>query len=144
MIGDEQVEAGLAPLRPAGYGKVPVEGRWQRAPFEDRVVQDRPVAVLCIDPGVAQLVVDRGSGEVFLIDEGGSAQLVNSSVGLLVRCSDVYRKARRAARRVEDDDEALEKLAVRTLAEVEGIDPAAARDENQLWPSAIEEIEYGI
>ncbi|MEV6851254.1 SUKH-4 family immunity protein [Actinoplanes sp. NPDC051411] len=144
MIGDERIEDGLAPLRPVGYGKVPVEGKWRHAPFEDRAVGDRLVAVLSIDPGVALLAVDRNGGEMLLIDDDGSVQLINSSVELLVRCSEAYRKARRSARRIEDDDAALEELAARTLAEVEQLDPGATRDENQLWPSAIEEIECGI
>jgi len=144
VIGDEEINVGLRPLRPIGYGKVPVEGKWRQAPFADRTVQDRVVAVVCDDPGVAMVVVDRRSGEVLLVEEPGSSMLVNSSVDLLVRCSQAYRKARRAARRVQEDDEALEALAAQTLAEVERLDAAAVRDEDQLWPSAIEEIEYGI
>jgi hypothetical protein len=144
VIGDEQIEATLAPLRPLGHSKIPFEGKWQHPPFEDRMVNDHSVAVLCVDPGVARLAADRRSGTVLLIDEDGTTHLVNTSIELLARCSDAYRKARRAARRLEDDDDALEKLAARTLAEFEQLDPGATRDENQLWPSAIEELEYGI
>lgn len=144
MIGDEEISAGLQPLRPIGYSKVPVEGEWRQAPFAERVLPDRVVAVVCEDPGVAMVTVDRRSGEVLLVGQDGGSQLVNSSVELLVQCAQVYRKARRAARRVEDDDEALEALAAQTLAEVGRIDAVAVRDENQLWATAIEEIEYDI
>jgi hypothetical protein len=55
----------------------------------------------------------------------------------------VFQRASRGARRVADD-EVLEALAAQTLAEVKRIDAAAVRHENQLWSTAIEEIEYGI
>jgi hypothetical protein len=74
VIGDEQIDAGLAPLRPVGYAKVPVEGKWRHPPFEERTVGDRLLAVLCTDPGVALPAVDRHSGEVLLIDDDGSVQ----------------------------------------------------------------------
>jgi hypothetical protein len=51
-------------------------------------------------------------------------------------------KARR--RGLDDDDDALEKLAAATLAEIKHLGAEAAQDEYQLWPTAIEEIEYGI
>lgn len=144
MMTDPEIAAGLARLRPIGYKQVPVEGTWRQDPFPEREFDGRVLAVVCEDPGISVVAVDRRSGEVWLVAEDGTLDLVSSSLALLEQTSRAYQRACRAARRVEDDDEALEALAAQTLAEVRLIDAAAVSHENQLWSTAIEEIEYGI
>jgi hypothetical protein len=72
VISDEEIETALSPLRPLTYSKVPIEGQWRRPPFENRQAGERTAAILCTDPGIATLTVDRHSGEVILLDEDGT------------------------------------------------------------------------
>jgi hypothetical protein len=145
VISDETIMDILAPLRPVTYAKVPVEGRWQQSPFPERTVGDRPVAVLCDDPDVAALVVDRQDGTVLYVAKDETPALVNRSLDQLVESSRVYSRAARRARKIdEDDDEALEALGVETTDHIGRIDPDAVRDENQVWVVAAEELGYGL
>jgi hypothetical protein len=144
MTDDEIAEA-LAPLQPINYSKVPVEGRWRRQPpYPDREADGRTLAVLCEDPDVSVVGVDRASGEVWLLLADGELGLVNGSLAALVACSRAYQKAHRQAAKDPDDDDALEAIAAEALAELGRLDPAAVRDENQAWAAAAEEIEYGM
>jgi SUKH-4 immunity protein len=141
---DDAIERSLAPLRPITFRKVPVEGRWRTPPFPDRVIGDRTIAVVCEDPGISALGVDRDGGQVLLVAPDGEPLLVNRSVGRLAACAEVLRGALREARRAEDDDEELEAIAARTLAAFAEVDPDAVRDENQVWSVAAEELGYGM
>jgi hypothetical protein len=141
---DDAIERALARLRPITYQKVPVEGRWREPPFPDRVLDGRTMAVVCEDAGISLLGVDRDGGEVLIVDPDEGAQPVNRSAALLVACAEAFRKARREAKRAEDDDEELEAIAARTLAAFAEIDPDAVRDENQVWSVAAEELGYGL
>jgi SUKH-4 immunity protein len=144
MTDDEIAEA-LAPLQPVNYRKVPVEGKWRKQPpYPDRDADGRTLAVLCEDPEVSVVGVDRATGEVWLLLDDGQLDLVNGSVAALVACSQAYQKARRQAAKDPDDDDALEAIAAGALAELGRLDPAAVRDENQAWAAAVEEIEYGM
>ncbi|WP_433185950.1 SUKH-4 family immunity protein [Actinoallomurus sp. CA-150999] len=144
MESDDAIERALAPLRPITYQKVPVEGRWRKPPFPDHVLDGRTMAVVCEDPGIALLGVDRDGGEVLIVDADEGAQPVNRSAARLVACAEVFRKSCREAKRAEDDDEELEAIAARTLAAFAEIDPDAVRDENQVWSVAAEELGYGM
>lgn len=145
VISDETIMEALAALRPITYAKVPVEGRWQQSPFPERTVGERLVAVLCDDADVAALVVDRADGSILITTEDGPPALVNRSLGQLVEAARIYSRAARRARRIdEDDDEALEALAVETTDHIGRADPDAVRDENQLWATAAEELGYGL
>ncbi|WP_326562151.1 SUKH-4 family immunity protein [Micromonospora sp. NBC_01796] len=135
----------LAALRPITYAKVPVEGRWLPSPLPERAIGERVVAVLCEDPDVACLVVDRTDGTVLITAGDEAPVLVNRSLDQLVESSRIYSRAARRARRIdEEDDEALEALAVATAEQIGRIDPDAVRDENQLWAAAAEELGYGL
>ncbi|WP_329105215.1 SUKH-4 family immunity protein [Micromonospora sp. NBC_01699] len=135
----------LAPLRPLTYAKVPIEGRWQQSPFPEHTIGERPVAVLCDDPDVATLVVDRVDGTVLFVTKDDVPALVNRSLGQLVESARIYSGAARRARGIdEDDDEALEALAAATTDHIGRIDPDAVRDENQVWAVAAEELGYGL
>ncbi|MFK3982825.1 SUKH-4 family immunity protein [Micromonospora sp. NPDC050397] len=145
MLSDEWIVDVLAALRPITYAKVPVEGRWQQPPYPERTVGGRLVAVLCEDPEVASLVLDRADGTVLYLPADEEPALVNRSLPQLVDASRAYTRAARRARRIdEDDDEALEALAAETAGEIGRIDPEAVRDENQLWAVATEELGYGL
>ncbi|MEV4627931.1 SUKH-4 family immunity protein [Micromonospora sp. NPDC049523] len=145
MLSDETIMDTLAALRPITYTKVPVEGRWLPSPLPELTIGERVVAVLCEDPDVARLVVDRADGTVLITTEDEPPALVNRSLEKLVEAAGIYSRAKRRARRIdEDDDEALEALAVATADQIGKIDPDAVRDENQLWAVAAEELGYGL
>ncbi|WP_345430872.1 SUKH-4 family immunity protein [Actinoallomurus vinaceus] len=144
MESDDAIERALTPLRPITYAKIPVEGRWRKPPFPDHLLDGRTVAVVCEDSGISLLGVDRDGGEVLIVGADEGPRPVNRSAALLVACAEVFRKARREAKRAEDDDEELEAIAARTLAAFAEIDPHAVRDENQVWSVAAEELGYGL
>jgi hypothetical protein len=58
MLSDQEIVAGLAPLRPIGYKKIPIEGEWREDPFASCDVDDRVFAVVCDDPWIMMMVVD--------------------------------------------------------------------------------------
>ena len=149
MLSDDEIATALDPLRPLGYGKVPIEGSWSAPPFADRVVDDRTMAVVCEDVGISALLVDRGNGQVWIIDPDGSGQLVNRSLQQLVECSRLYQDACREVDSVTaggfvNNEKISRAIAAKARTRFEQVDPDAVRGPNQLWSVFIEELGYGM
>ena len=142
---DDAIEAALRTLRPIRRRDVPVEGEWKPPPFADRVVRGRPAAVICEDPGLSAMVVDREDGRVLHLDPDERPWFANSSVAHFVDCRRAWQRAGRAAARAEEgeSDETLEEIEERLRAELAAIDPSAA-DQDGIWSVLVEEFSYGM
>lgn len=122
---------------------MPFEGTWTKAPYPERSHDGRTFAVLVDDPEIEALVVDRATGEVFVLD--GSVGLVNRSLSRFAESAAAYAAARKRAKSIdEDDDEALEANGEQALKAIRAIDADAVADENQFWAVATEELGYGM
>ncbi len=110
--------------------------------FEERNLSRRTLAVLCDDPGVSALVVDRGSGEALSIDPDSSIVLVNSSLATLIACSTAFQRHTADAHRADSGRRASAGESL--LPEFRRIDPASVDGESQLWAIAAEELGYGL
>ncbi|WIY01956.1 SUKH-4 family immunity protein [Amycolatopsis mongoliensis] len=110
--------------------------------YPERSHDGRTLVVLADDPGVEALVVDRATGEVLVLD--GSVTLVNRSLSQFAESAAVYVAARRRAKYLEEDDEALEANGEEALRSTRAIDADAVADENRFWAVATEELGYGM
>jgi hypothetical protein len=145
MISDDDISAALDPLRPITYAIIPFEGEWLRPPYPDRIVDGRATAVICEEPRISMLVVDRANGEVLAVGPDGETSLVNRSLAQLAACSRAYTRVLDEAEALDEDDtEALARLGAALLATFTAIDPDAVTDGNQLWPFKAEELGYGM
>jgi SUKH-4 immunity protein len=146
VLTDDMIEAALGKLRPIRRQHMPVEGEWRRPPFPDRMVNDRVTAVICEDPGLSAIVVDREDGQVLHLDPDERPWMMNSSVGQLVACARAYQRALRAAFLAEsgESDDAIEKIEERLRAEIAGIDAPCIENENWIWPVVADEFLNGM
>jgi hypothetical protein len=146
VLTDDTIEAALSTVRPIRRQDVPVEGQWKPPPFPDRVIQGHPAAVICDDPGLSAMVVDREDGRVLHLDPDDRPWFANSSVAHFVDCLRAFQRAGRLADRAEagGSDEALAEIEKRLRAELAAIDPPSIEDENGFWSACAEEFGYGM
>jgi SUKH-4 immunity protein len=149
VLTDDTIEAALGKLRPIRRQDMPVEGEWKRPPFPDRVVKGRATAVICEDPGLSAIVVDRDDGHVLQLDPDERPWMMNSSVAQLVACARAYQRAQRAAFLAEsgesdESDESDEKIEERLRAEIAAIDAPSIENENWIWPAIVQEFSFGM
>jgi hypothetical protein len=146
VLTDDTIEAALGKLRPIRSRHMPVEGEWKRPPFPDRVVNGRATAVICEDPGLSAIVVDREDGRVLQLDPDERPWMMNSSVVQLVACARAYQRALRAAFLAEsgESDDAIDEIVERLRAEIAGIDAPSIENENWLWLAIADEFSSGM
>jgi SUKH-4 immunity protein len=145
MYTDDAIEAVLGPLRPITYRHVPCAGDWNPPPFDDRVINGRTVAVVCEDPGLQAMVVDREDGRVLHVDPDNRLWLVNASVAHFLACARAHERAvRQADQTDEEDDDAFAALEQRLLADFAEIYAASDEDINWFWLVAVDTLRYGI
>ena len=143
-MSDDAIDQSLGHLRPITRRKVPLEGDWKRPPFTERSTANRRLAVVCEDPKVSELVVDRSTGEVLLGLPGDELQLVNRTLKQFVACALAFEEATRVAERAEEGGLDLPTIGSTLLGQLQQLDEAAVRDENQAWAVAAEELGYGF
>ncbi|WP_218003876.1 SUKH-4 family immunity protein [Nocardia pneumoniae] len=143
MALDSDIDAALAGLGDRRGSMVPFAGTWSLAPYPHTQLADgRACTVLADDDGLQTLVV-ADDGEVLIVTDDGT-ELVNTTIERFAACARAYAEARKQARHIDEDDEALEAHGEQTLATLRGIDPAAVAGENQFWSVAAEELGYGL
>ena len=127
IYSNEYISSKLNEIGQTGLKAAPIEGVWQKPPYEN-VIIDGHLYALIIKDCVFTVIVSREDGSVIFFDNDGQTSLINSTLEKFCKCAIRWGKLHDIAEDINDEEREI--IALELENDLKKIDKLALEDEN--------------